>query len=157
PATGASSCGPTACSPTPAASMSAPASSSSRNIATTASANPCARKRSAGCCDIVGAVRIDDDSGGGLQPDPARPGAQPVIAFVGAVLLALSRLPQDRTLAFAASTTLVGLFILVGAAISGSAARTTGLVRRVRGRGFVGTQPDEGGGSYRQAPRRGMV
>jgi len=76
-------------------------------------------------------------------------------AVGAALLLALSRLPEDRTLAFAASTTIVGFVMLVGAAIAGSAARTAALVRRVRARAFVGTMP--GDGSYRAPPRRAAV
>jgi len=103
-------------------------------------------------------VRIDDEPGGGLRLTPARQSAAIVIAVAGAILLCLSRLPEDRTLAFAASTTLVGLVILVGAAVAGTAAHTASLVRRVRGRVFVGTQPDdEGSGHYREAPRRPLV
>src|SRR6185312_3543415 len=108
--------------------------------------------------DIVDAVRIDDEPGGGLRLRAARQSAAIVIAVAGAILLCLSRLPEDRTLAFAASTTLVGLVILVGAAVAGTAAHTASLVRRVRGRAFVGTQPDdEGSGHYREAPRRPLV
>ncbi|HEY2746335.1 MAG TPA: hypothetical protein VGL86_16995 [Polyangia bacterium] len=102
-------------------------------------------------------MRIDDEPGGGLRLTPARQGAAIVVAIVGALLLALSRLPEDRTLAFAASTTLVGLVMLFGAAYAGTTARTAALVRRLRSRGFIGTQPDDGGGSYREAPRKPLV
>ena len=51
--------------------------------------------------DIVDAVQIDDEAGGGLRLTPKRQGAAIVVAIVGALLLALSRLPEDRTLAFA--------------------------------------------------------
>ncbi len=102
-------------------------------------------------------MQIDDEPGGGLRLTPARQGAAIVVAIVGAVLLAVSRLPQDRTLAFAASTTLVGLVMLFGAAIAGATARTASVVRRVRSRGFVGTRPDDGGSNYREAPRRPLV
>lgn len=102
-------------------------------------------------------MQIDDEPGGGLRLTPAPKGAAIVVAIVGALLLCVSRLPEDRTLAFAASTTLVGLVILFGAAAAGSTAQTASLVRRVRSRGYVGTQPDDGGGNYREAPRRPLV
>jgi len=78
-------------------------------------------------------------------------------AIVAAFLLAASRTLEDRTLAFAASTTLVGFILLVGAAVAGSAARTAALVRRVRSRGFIGTRAAEEGGSYRHAARQPVV
>jgi hypothetical protein len=101
-------------------------------------------------------VQVDDEPGGGLR---LRPNGQRALVFAvgAAILLALSRLPEDRTLAFAASTTLVGFVMLVGAAVAGSAARTAALVRRVRRRGFVGSAVADGGGSYREAPRQPLV
>jgi hypothetical protein len=101
-------------------------------------------------------VHVDDEPGGGLRLTPDKEHAM-LFAIVAAILLALSRMPEDRTLAFAASTTLVGFVMLVGAAVAGSAARTAGLVRRVRSRGFLGTELADGGGSYREAPRRAVV
>jgi hypothetical protein len=101
-------------------------------------------------------VRVDDEPGGGLRLTPGKQHAM-WFAIVAAFLLAASRTFEDRTLAFAASTTLVGFILLVGAAVAGSAARTASLVRRVRARGFVGTRPAEDGGSYRQAARRPVV
>lgn len=102
-------------------------------------------------------MQIEDEPGGGLRLTPARQGLTIVVGVVGALLLVASRLPEDRTLAFAASTTLVGLVMLFGAASAGATARTASVVRRVRGRAFVGTQPDEAGGSYREAPRKPLV
>lgn len=99
-------------------------------------------------------MQIDDEPGGGLRLTPRRQHAT-WFAVAAALLLALSRLPADRTLAFAASTTIVGFVILVGAALAGGAARTAGLVRRVRARAFIGTTPGDGG--YRAAPRRAAV
>jgi hypothetical protein len=101
-------------------------------------------------------VRVDDEPGGGLRLTPGKQHAM-WFAIVAAFLLAASRTLEDRTLAFAASTTLVGFILLVGAAVAGSAARTGSLVRRIRSRGFVGTQPAEEGGSYRHAARRPLV
>jgi len=101
-------------------------------------------------------VQIDDEPGGGLKLTPKRENAALIVAFAGALLLALSRLPADRTLAFAASTTLVGLFILVGAMVAGTTARTASLVKRVRRSAFIGTERGDGG-SYREAPQRGLV
>ena len=102
-------------------------------------------------------MQIDDEPGGGLRLTPARQGLTIVVGIVGALLLVVTRLPEDRTLAFAASTTLVGLVLLIGAASAGATARTASVVRRMRSRGFVGTQPDDGGGSYREAPRKPLV
>ena len=102
-------------------------------------------------------MQIDDEAGGGLRLTPKRQGAAIVVAIVGALLLAVSRLPEDRTLAFAASTTIVGLVMLVAAAVAGATARTASLVRAVRGRAFAGTQADDSGGNYREAPRRPLV
>lgn len=101
-------------------------------------------------------MQVDDEPGGGLRLLPKQDRA--IFFAVGAaLLLAASRTLEDRTLAFAASTTLVGFVLLVGAAVAGSAARTAGLLRRVRSRGFVGTEPADGSGSYREAPRRPLV
>ena len=98
-------------------------------------------------------MQVDDEPGGGLRLTPGRDYAM-WVAIVAALLLAASRTFADRTLAFAASTTLVGFVLLVGAAVAGSTARTAALVRRVRQRGFIGTRAAEQGGSYRQAGRQ---
>jgi len=112
------------------------------------------RSASTSARDIVEAVQLDEEPGGGLRLTPTRSYAT-WFAVGAALLLALSRLPADRTLAFAASTTIVGFVMLVGAAVAGTAARTAALVRRVRTRGFLGTLPGDGG--YRAAPRRPAV
>lgn len=101
-------------------------------------------------------MQIDDEPSGGLKLTPTRENSAMIVAIVGAFLLALSRLPSDRTLAFAASTTLVGLILLAVAAVVGTATRTATLVRRVRRSGFIGTERGDGG-SYREAARQGVV
>lgn len=101
-------------------------------------------------------MRIDDEPGGGLLLSPHKDRSI-WVAIGAALLLAASRMLEDRTLAFAASTTLVGFVLLVGASVAGSAARTAALVRRVRTRGFIGTQPAAEGGSYREAARQPIV
>ncbi|MCU1283221.1 MAG: hypothetical protein JWM53_6767 [bacterium] len=102
-------------------------------------------------------MRIDDEPSGGLRLTPPDVRVWMLLLPVALVLLAITRLPSDRALAFAASSTLTGAIMLALAARTGVTARTAELVLRIRRRAFVGTVAVDGGGAYREAARRALV